>query len=142
MDFRPRGKSQVGPVLELTPLVDVVFLLLIFFLLTATFVRNPNIPIDLPEASVHQTTPTKRDVRVGITSEGELRWQGRPITLDRLGSELRSLHSESPGSMVLIQADRSSRHGKVVQVMDLAKRIGFERLGIAIQTGAAESNGD
>ncbi len=134
MDFGTPGRKNGGPVVEITPLVDVVFLLLIFFLLTATFVRNPNIPIRLPQASVHQTTPVKRDVMVGITAEGELRFEGKNIGATQLRVEMRRLFSEAPESMVLIQADRRSRHGKVVQVMDMAKQIGFERIGIAIES--------
>jgi biopolymer transport protein ExbD len=134
MNFSPTNGKGNGTVIELTPLVDVVFLLLIFFLLTATFVRNPNIPIRLPEASVNQVTPQKRDLTVGITTEGELRFEGKNITSARLRREMQKVHTEAPESMVLIQADRQSRHGRVVEVMDLAKQVGFERIGIAIET--------
>ena len=84
MNFGPKKGRGTGPVLELTPLVDVVFLLLIFFLLTATFVRNPNIPIRLPQASVNQITPQKRDIMVGITTEGEFRYEGKNITFNEI----------------------------------------------------------
>lgn len=139
MDFGTPGRKDGGPVVEITPLVDVVFLLLIFFLLTATFVRNPNIPIRLPQASVHQTTPVKRDVMVGITAEGELRFEGKNIAAGQLRVQMRRLFADAPESMVLIQADRRSRHGKVVQVMDMAKQIGFERIGIAIESSPGEA---
>ena len=138
MDFGARKQGGTDPVIEVTPLVDVVFLLLIFFLLTATFVRNPNIPIRLPQASIHQVTPQKRDVMVGITDRGELRYEGDETTIDRLRVEMQRIHARSPETMVLIQADTRARHGKVVEVMDLAKRIGFERIGIAIETAPAD----
>ena len=134
MNFTPSSNRGAGPVLEITPLIDVVFLLLIFFLLTATFVRNPNIPIRLPQASSNQVTPQKRDFMVGITAEGELRLESKAVTLPQLRTEMRKVHTTSPEAMVLIQADRDARHGKVVEVMDLAKRIGFERIGIAIES--------
>ena len=132
MNFSPSSGRDPGPVLEMTPLVDVVFLLLIFFLLTATFVRNPNIPIRLPHASTNQVTPQKRDLTVGITARGELRLEGRAVDLDELRAEMRRVHESAPETMVLIQADRDARHGRVVSVMDLAKQVGFERIGIAI----------
>lgn len=134
MNFSPTKGRGNGPVLEVTPLVDVVFLLLIFFLLTATFVRNPNIPIRLPQASVNQVTPQKRDFKVGITTEGEISYNGKNVTIARLRREMAKVHTENPESMVLIQADRQSRHGRVVEVMDMAKQVGFERIGIAIET--------
>jgi len=138
MNFSDPSKRNPGLVLEVTPLVDVVFLLLIFFLLTATFVRNPNIPIRLPQASINQIQPQKREFMVGITSEGDLRYEGKAINLAQLRREMQKIHTTAPETMVLIQADRQSRHGRVVEVMDLAKRVGFERLGIAIETSPAE----
>jgi biopolymer transport protein ExbD len=134
MNFSAQRKNGSGPVLEVTPLVDVVFLLLIFFLLTATFVRNPNIPIRLPQASVNQITPQKRDIMVGITAAGDLQYEGKATSIESLRTAMRQIHSDAPETMVLIQADRQSRHGRVVQVMDVAKQIGFERIGIAIET--------
>ena len=138
MNFGSTDKNGSGPVLEITPLVDVVFLLLIFFLLTATFVRNPNIPIRLPQASVNQVTPQKRDIMVGITTEGEIRYESKTITINGLRREMQKIHTDAPETMVLIQADRQSRHGRVVEVMDLAKQVGFERIGIAIETAPVE----
>lgn len=140
MNFTPSSNRGAGPVLEVTPLVDVVFLLLIFFLLTATFVRNPNIPIRLPQASVNQITPEKRDIMVGVTTEGELRYEGKTVSSDQLRREMAKIHTNAPETLVLIQADRQSRHGRVVEVMDLAKRVGFERIGIAIETSPSERN--
>jgi biopolymer transport protein ExbD len=137
MNFSPTKGRGAGPVLEVTPLVDVVFLLLIFFLLTATFVRNPNIPIRLPQASVNQVTPQKRDLMVGITTEGEIRYDGKNVTTPQLRREMEKIHTGTPDAMVLIQADRQSRHGRVVEVMDLAKQVGFERIGIAIETASS-----
>jgi biopolymer transport protein ExbD len=134
MNFGSDGRDGDGPGIDITPLVDMVFLLHIFFLLTWTFVNNPNIPIRLPQASVHQTTAVKRDLMIGITSEGELRLEGKAIDTGRLQVEMRRIFADAPESMVLIQADRMSRHGKVVQVMDMAKQIGFERIGIAIES--------
>jgi len=133
MNFGSADKKHGEITLELTPLVDIVFLLLIFFLLTATFVRNPNIPIRLPQASIHQITPQKRDVMVGITERGQIRYEGEDTTIDQLRVEMQRIHARNPETMVLIQADTRSRHGKVVQVMDMAKQIGFERIGIAIE---------
>jgi len=138
MNFSDPSKRSAGLVLEVTPLVDVVFLLLIFFLLTATFVRNPNIPIRLPQASVNQIQPQKRELMVGITTEGDLRYEGKAVNFAQLRRAMQKIHTTAPETMVLIQADRQSRHGRVVEVMDLAKRVGFERIGIAIETAPSD----
>jgi len=133
MDFGARRRRADEPTIEMAPLIDCVFLLLIFFLLTATYVRNPNIPIRLPQASIHEMRPEKRDLMVGITERGEIRYEGRETTLSKLRAEMQRIHDDAPESMVLIQADQRSRHGRVVEVMDLARQIGFERIGIAIE---------
>ena len=92
------------------------------------------------QASVNQIMPQKREFMVGITVEGELRYEGKNINLPELRREMRTVHTSSPETMVLIQADRQSRHGRVVEVMDLAKRIGFERIGIAIETARQDND--
>lgn len=134
MDFVGAGRrKQDEPMIDMAPLIDCVFLLLIFFLLTASYARNPNIPIRLPQASIHEMRPEKRDIMVGITDRGELRYEGHDTTLSKLRVQMQRIHSDAPESMVLIQADQRSRHGRVVEVMDMARQIGFERIGIAIE---------
>ena len=136
-----RDRSRRGIMaLEITPLVDVVFLLLIFFLLTATYVKNPNLDITLPKASIDQVTSKQRDVSIAVTEDGDVRYEGKVVSMDRLEGILRAEYSEDEDSIVVIRADKESRHGRVVEVMDLAKKVGFGRLAIAIQaeTGAVE----
>ena len=91
-------------------------------------------PIRLPEASINTITPQKQEIMVGITTEGELRYESKNVSPAQLRREMQKIHTSSPDTMVLIQADRRSRHGRVVEVMDMAKTVGFERIGIAIET--------
>lgn len=135
MNFAPQERrGRRGQlVLELTPLVDVIFQLLIFFLLTATFVKNPNFEIDLPEASSKLTTNVKKDITVVVTAEGAVKYEAEVVEMDELESLLAEQFEQNPKAIVLIRADTDSRHGKVVEVMDLAKDVGFTRLGIAVR---------
>ena len=119
--------------MDITPLVDVVFQLLIFFTLTATYVRNPNFEINLPKASSNLTTNVKKDVTVVVTQDGDLKYDTREVSEAELQKLLEKDFEANPGAIVLIKADTDSRHGKVVEVMDMAKKIGFSRLGIAVQ---------
>ena len=90
MNFRrDRGRRTVGA-LEVTPLVDIVFLLLIFFLLTATYVKNPNFEVNLPKASLNQVMNQQRDVTIAITGEGEIKYESREISMDELEGVLRA----------------------------------------------------
>ena len=134
MNFhRTQGKRDIT-VLEITPLVDVVFLLLIFFLLTATYTRNPNLDISLPKASLNQLSTQPKDLTVAITEEGEIRYDGQEISIKKLEDILRAEFAVNEEAIIVVQADTDSKHGKVVEVMDLAKKIGFGRLAIAVQS--------
>jgi biopolymer transport protein ExbD len=135
MSFKQGGfqvqKQKV--VLELTPLIDVIFQLLIFFLLTASFITTPNLNVELPKASAKAAASESRDLMVVITREGKLQYEKDLVTPDQLMARLKALYKERPDARILIQADRKAYHGIVVKVMDIAKSIGFKRLGVAIQ---------
>jgi biopolymer transport protein ExbD len=120
-------------IIEIAPLVDIVFQLLLFFLLTATFVKSPTLEINLPRASLEATTPRQREVIIVIDKRGQLKYQKKEISQDKLKAILKRKFSSHPETMILLQADKNTRHGKVVEIMDLAKEIGFSRLGIAIE---------
>lgn len=136
MSFRGGGfrepKTQVT--LDLTPLIDVIFQLLIFFLLTASFITTPNLGVELPKASAKAATTQQRDLVVVVTRTGQIEYDNQTVTLEQLMTRLRKVHAERPDSRVLIQADRKAYHGTVVKVMDVAKSIGFRRLGVATQS--------
>ena len=138
MNFRSGQKHRGGAVLEIAPLVDIVFILLIFFLLTATYVKNPHLDINLPQASLNKSADNKKDIEIGIKGDGEIRYDNKPISLEALEGVLRAEYAAGTDDVIVIRADKSSRHGRVVEIMDLAKRIGFEKLAIAVQTKAAE----
>lgn len=135
MSFRQGGfqvpKQQV--VLDLTPLIDCIFQLLIFFLLTASFITTPNLNVELPKASAKAAASESRDLMVVITREGKLQYEKEQVTPDQLMAKLKALYKERPEARILIQADRKAYHGIVVKVMDIAKSLGFKRLGVAIQ---------
>jgi len=136
MSFRVGGFRDRKPavVLELTPLIDCIFQLLIFFLLTASFITTPNLGVELPKASAKASTTQQRDLIVVVTRKGEIQYEGSNVSFDQLLKRLQGVYKERPGARVLIQADRKAYHGEVVKVMDVAKSIGFRRLGVAIQT--------
>ncbi len=137
MNFRGGRKARGTVVLEVTPLVDIVFLLLIFFLLTATYVKNPNLDISLPKASLDQVTSHKKDISVAVKKDGELRYDNRDISMKQLEGILLAEYSENEDAIIVIRADKKSQHGRVVEVMDLAKKVGFSKLAIAIQAKSA-----
>ena len=130
MGFRRR--IQESPKVDLTPMIDVVFLLLIFFMISTTFIERPGLSIDLPTSSAEQIKQSKKEVQVYLAENGDIYLQREKVTLDDLLQHLESFGSASTKKMTfLLMADKSARHGKVVQLMDAAKMAGFGSLAIA-----------
>ncbi|GAB6163647.1 biopolymer transporter ExbD [Desulfothermus naphthae] len=127
-----RLKNSINNIEEmsLTPLVDMVFLLIIFFLLTTRFITEEGISVKLPQAD--STTPqTQREITLYVSKEGRVFIGNRLLTLHQLYYELRSLIGSDRDKLVVIKADREAILNKVVKVMDVAKTAGAARLCIA-----------
>jgi len=126
---RPRSRSE-EVFINLTPLIDVVFLLLIFFMVSTTFATiRYGIKVDLPKT----TTPEEKieeNIVVSITKDNQIylgkKWVRRE---EDLVSLLRK-EIKKKGTLVIVNADKEVKHGKVVRVMDLARKAGATRLGI------------
>lgn len=131
MQFRRHRREDAR--IEITPLVDMVFLLLIFFMLSTTFIVTPGIKVNLPRASAEKISREKKEVRVVITKDNRVFLERRLVTLQELERRLKGAAQKNPQTMVIIQADAKSLHGKVVEVMDIAKTSGLNRLAIATQ---------
>lgn len=136
MNFRP-GRRPAGGFIDMTPVVDTIFNLLIFFALSMNFLANPGITVDLPDASAPRVAPRDGDIRVAVTPAGGIRLDGAPVTLEALEARLRKLAGESRDPRVLIRADRRVPHGMVVAVMDAARSAGLTRLAIMTQREGA-----
>ena len=126
-------KPSDEPRIDLTPMVDVVFLLLIFFMISTTFVESPGISIKLPEASSQTIDREPKELKVYLSREGDIYHQDRKISLDDYRGLLAKHQSEAETTTILLLADQESRHGKVVTLMDLARDAGFVKLAIATE---------
>ena len=129
MNFRPR-RRPAGGFVDMTPFVDTIFNLLIFFALSMNFLVNPGITVDLPDASAPQVARQDDDIRIVITPGGEVHLDGAPVRLSALRERLGAMAGEGRDAQVLIRADRRVPHGLVVAVMDAARSAGLTRLAI------------
>lgn len=130
MRFQRHYKITKGE-LNLTPLVDVIFLQLIYFMLTSSFIMQPGIKIKLPEASTTETI-TEKEVFVSISKEGIIFYKEKPITLKTLEQLLKKeVKNKKQQVILVIKGDKRTEHGRVVQVMDIARRSGINRIAIA-----------
>lgn len=128
MQFKRKQRSVAPP--DITALIDVVFLLLIFFMLSTTFIINPGININLPESSAEEIKMEKQKMIVTISKEGEIYVEDKKIDRDTLKVMFHDIVETSKESTVIISADEKTSHGVVVAVMDLAKLSGVTKLAI------------
>jgi biopolymer transport protein ExbD len=131
MAFRRRMKD--APRVDLTPMVDVVFLLLIFFMISTTFIETQGLTIKLPKASASKVPKQDKEVQVYLSKDGDIFLHEEQLSLEQLQVKLAGYGESAGRTMFLLMADREAQHGGVVQLMDLAKRSGFEKLAIATE---------
>jgi biopolymer transport protein ExbD len=118
--------------LDITPLVDCVFLLLIFFMVTTVFSTTPGLRVDLPKAA-ESDAPPEKDLNIVISKEGELELNGMPVIMDDLERALQEAREMYRSKVLIIKADKMTYHGIVVDVMDAAKGVGIDELAIATE---------
>jgi biopolymer transport protein ExbD len=126
-------KRREEPKVDLTSMVDVVFLLLIFFMISTTFVENPGLTIKLPESGAKRSTTEPKEVKVYLSAAGEISLGSQPVTLAELQQRLREYGAKGAAMTFVLYADAQSRHGRVVELMDAARAAGFGKLAIATE---------
>lgn len=132
-DSRGRGRTRLraSPALDLTPMVDVVFLLVIFFMVSTTFITmESGLPVDLPSAQTAVTEPSTLPT-VTITKDDRIFVEGKQVTQAQVVEAVRQQMASSGYTTVVLRADTTVEHGLVVRVMDLIKQAGAKRLAIA-----------
>ena len=117
--------------LNLTPLMDIMFLLVIFFAVSTTFKVFPGISVNLPGAESERIKEEEKSVTVILTEAGEIFIDGKPIEKNHLVDTLRVRQKESPVNMFILEADTRAQHGQVVALMDAAKKAGILHLAIS-----------
>jgi biopolymer transport protein ExbD len=119
--------------INVTPLVDIVLVLLIIFMVTAKLIINPALPIELPKAETGQTPP-EGPLAIVIAKDGGLMVEGQRISEEALRALARARKASATAgeTNALIAADLSAQHGRVVRVLDLLRREGIYRFGISV----------
>jgi biopolymer transport protein ExbD len=124
------SRRRAHSVLNLTPLIDIVFLLLVFFMLTSHFIEDQAIDIVLPQAKQGGEAREREFVEVVVSSEGDLSVNGRVVTLENLEETLRGALHAPETRFVRLRGDHESRLGLAVSVIDAARAAGAESLDI------------
>ena len=117
---------------NLTPMLDVVFIMLIFFIVTASFVKEAGIDISRPPAATAERKE-RGNILVAITHNDQIWIDRRQVDPRALRANIERLHAENPQGSVVIQADQNSKNGLLVQVMDAARLAGVTNVSLAAE---------
>ena len=127
-----KQQDQGGAEIDLTPMLDVVFIMLIFFIVTASFVKEAGIDVNRPEAA----TAVKKDranILIAISDKGEIWINKRRIDVRAVQANIERLRAENPQGSVVIQADKKATTETLIKVMDASRAAGVYDVSIAAQ---------
>lgn len=134
MNFRAPQSDDVD--VNLTPLIDVVFLLLIFFMVSTSFVKESQIKLTLPEASEEVKDLPADAINVSVDENGTWFINGRPLpdrSDEALAAALQEVSRDAGDPVVIIAADRATPHQDVIDIMDVARRLGLSRITFPVE---------
>ena len=127
------GHDDEGDEINLTPMLDVVFIMLIFFIVTASFIKEAGIDVNRPDAPVTESKPEDANILVIINANDEIWIDRRMIDPRAVRANIERLHAENPKGSVVIQANKKSTNKVLVWVMDSSRSAGVYNISIADQ---------
>jgi biopolymer transport protein ExbD len=127
------GHADEGDEINLTPMLDVVFIMLIFFIVTASFIKEAGIDVNRPDAPVTESKPEDANILVIINANDEIWIDRRMIDPRAVRANIQRMHAENPKGTVVIQANKRSTNKVLVWVMDSTRSAGVYSISIADQ---------
>ena len=127
-----KEQEQGGAEIDLTPMLDVVFIMLIFFIVTATFIKQAGIDVLRPEALTGEQKPTVA-LLVAISPGGDIWIDKKRVDPNSVRSHIERLHAENPKGGLVVQADRTSTNEKLMVVLNAARAAGLREVAISTE---------
>ena len=118
--------------INVTPLVDIILVVLIIFMATAPLIHNRAMKVDLPKAAQHERAATEA-LQVVYNAQREISLSGKRVTEEQLGVELRTLVARSADLRVALRADRNLPYGEIVQILDVVRGAGVHKIGLEVK---------
>ncbi|MGC8765324.1 MAG: ExbD/TolR family protein [Brevinematia bacterium] len=129
MNLRRFGRKYASSI-DMTPIIDVVFQLLIFFMLTSTFIKAAAINVELPKSKTSELQPVRQAV-ITIYKNGNITLNDNLISLDSLGKLIKEEYVKNKDLVVIIQSDKNVPYGLVINVMDIVRLTGVKKLSLS-----------
>jgi biopolymer transport protein ExbD len=127
MQFKEEKKKSIG--INITSLIDVMFILIIFFMVSSSFVEQPGMKLDLP-ATKSQEVARVDNLILYVSENGDIFLNERPVSMDSLALVIESSIPNIKEKTLVLKADKAAQHGVIVRIMDIAKQSGLEKLVI------------
>jgi biopolymer transport protein TolR len=132
MAFSPQDPDEPITQINVVPLVDIMLVLLIIFMLTASFISTPSVPVHLPKS--YTSDPSlPRSFSVVLNAKDEVFYQGKKIEKSELTRELKESAVMNPELRVVLSADDSVTHGKVIELLDMVRQAGVTQVALGVE---------
>ena len=125
-----RSKGEEDSAIDITPMIDIVFIMLIFFVVTASFIKEAGVDVNRPDA-VTAERKERASILIAIDATDQVWIDKRPVDVRAVRANIERLRAENPEGGVVIQADIESKNGTLVKVMDAAKLAGVPNVSLA-----------
>ena len=127
-----RHATQEEPEINITPMLDIVFIMLIFFIVTTTFVRETGVTVEKPQALPAESRP-QGNILIGVDSGNQVWMNGSQIELSDVRTQVQRARAENPEGSVILISDKGARTGTLVDVMDQVQAAGVRRMAISAE---------
>ena len=128
--FKDSASAEEDTGIDLTPMLDFVFIMLIFFIVTSSFVKESGIDVNRPSAK-SAVSVKNGNILVALNPNGEIWIDKRQVDLRAVGANIKRLHAEMPKSSVIVQADSASKSGQLIELIDAIKLAGIDNVSVA-----------
>lgn len=130
MDLRRRG-SMEEPEINIISMVDIVLVILLFFMVTTTFIHQSNLGLQLPDASRAQPGVPKSPITIDLSATGQVMVNGQPVPMANLAARLKSLAGDDSKRLIVLRADKNATQQYVIDVLNSAQEAGLYRVSFA-----------
>lgn len=125
-----KKSTKLSADINMAPMIDIVFQLLTFFMITSTFIQTASLNVNLPTSRTSDSIPDQQNT-VTLYQNGTMEWNEQNITEKELNQKLQELHQKNPDATVVIQGDEGIPYGTLIKIMDQARSAGLKRLSLA-----------
>jgi biopolymer transport protein ExbD len=137
MPKKRKNEERLEPAMDMTPMIDCVFLLLIFFMITTVFKNPSQLKMTLPDA-YNPVKLDKKQITVELDAEGTIAIDGKPVNFDSFDSFLVNEKQKTGNKSIVIRADKAAKHGDVLKLMRMAKAVAIETIALSTENKGVE----